>query len=71
MSLRVPQIHWLIFVASTSSSCALFACVLFLPRLYHLIEELNEEVDYEVSGFRVETDKAWEQLMMMQLRINR
>lgn len=69
MSFNTTQ--WILLISTTLSSFAFIICVLSLPRLYQLVDELNDEVDERVYHFKVETDLAWDELIGMQLRLSR
>ncbi|VDD97751.1 unnamed protein product [Enterobius vermicularis] len=59
----------LAYFASVCSIFAIIACVVTVPFLYGIINEMHDEVIGGANEFRVETDAAWYEVMEIQLEV--
>ncbi|KAK0429436.1 hypothetical protein QR680_011380 [Steinernema hermaphroditum] len=57
-------------IASACSTTALVTCLLVLPSLVSLINDLHDEVITGLQIFRVETDSAWTDIMHIQKAVS-
>ena len=60
--------HVLGIVSVVCSSVAIFACIVVVPTLYGQINDLHEEIMFDVVEFKSSADAMWTDMMTLQQR---
>lgn len=64
------EVKLIVAFAALCSTFAIISCLLVIPSLYAIINEIHNEVIDGVQIFRVETDAAWSKMMEIQIALS-